>query len=123
MPLPNAERATVDMAKLSNYCLSATHPVGRHKAAAGDLLHPLDEWITMNEIELLATVAVREDLPELGLRAGEVGAVVEVLSAEAFEVEFVDQQGKTYGLHTLTRSQVLPLHQAGRAWRARAEVA
>ena len=77
----------------------------------------------MTDIELLATVAVRDDVPDLGLRAGEVGAVVEVLSADAFEVEFVDQQGKTYGLHTLTRAQLLPLHQAGRAWRVLAEVA
>jgi hypothetical protein len=33
MMLPNAERAIIDPAKLTDYCLSATHPVGRHKAA------------------------------------------------------------------------------------------
>lgn len=74
-------------------------------------------------IELLDTIAVREDLPEMGLSAGEVGAVVEVLSSEAFEVEFVDESGQTYGLHTLTRTQVMPLHQRGRILRLRAEVA
>lgn len=74
-------------------------------------------------IELLDTVAVREDLPDLGLSAGEVGAVVEVLSADAFEVEFVDQAGQTYGLHTLRRAQVMPLHQKGRALRLRVEAA
>lgn len=33
MPLPNADRAVVDLRKLADYCLSPTHPVGRHKAA------------------------------------------------------------------------------------------
>jgi uncharacterized protein DUF6883 len=32
LTLPNAERAVVDIAKLRDYCLSATHPLGKHKA-------------------------------------------------------------------------------------------
>lgn len=32
MKLPNADRAFVDVAKLRGYCLSPTHPVGKHKA-------------------------------------------------------------------------------------------
>lgn len=32
MKLPNAERAVVDMAKLREYVLSETHPVGHHKS-------------------------------------------------------------------------------------------
>ena len=32
MVIPNAHRAVVDMAKLLDYCLSSTHPRGRHKA-------------------------------------------------------------------------------------------
>ncbi len=32
MKLPNAARASVDIAKLRDYCLSNTHPEGRHKA-------------------------------------------------------------------------------------------
>ncbi len=32
MKLPNSDRAVVDIVKLSDYCLSATHPRGRHKA-------------------------------------------------------------------------------------------
>ena len=32
MKLPNAERAVVDLEKLTNYCLSSEHPRGRHKA-------------------------------------------------------------------------------------------
>jgi hypothetical protein len=30
--LPDGERATVDLAKLRDYCLSRVHPRGRHKA-------------------------------------------------------------------------------------------
>ena len=33
MRLPNADRADVDVRKLTDYCLSPTHPVGKHKAA------------------------------------------------------------------------------------------
>ena len=64
-------------------------------------------------IRLLDTVALISDVPELGLVAGEVGAVVEELSADAFEVEFCDEHGHTYGLHTLRSSQIVPLHTQG----------
>ncbi len=69
-------------------------------------------------IHLLDTVALVHDLPELGLVAGEVGAVVEVLSPDAFEVEFVDDSGRTYGLHTLHARQVVALHTKGHPLRA-----
>jgi hypothetical protein len=32
MTLPNCERAVVDLAKLTDYCLNPEHPRGRHKA-------------------------------------------------------------------------------------------
>ncbi len=65
-------------------------------------------------IELLDTVAVVVDLPELGLSIGEVGAVVEVLGdGAAFEVEFCDSNGQTYGLHTLRANQLIALHNQG----------
>lgn len=32
MPLPNIENAYIDDRKLIDYCLSETHPVGKHKA-------------------------------------------------------------------------------------------
>ena len=75
-------------------------------------------------IELLDTVALTEDVPALGLTAGEVGAVVDVHGGgEAFEVEFVDDDGMTYGLHTLRAGQLVPLHTRGRALRLRPEAA
>jgi len=73
-------------------------------------------------IELLDTVAVREDIPPLGLTAGEVGAIVEVLGGgAAFEVEFCDQTGQTYGLHTLQANQIMSLHTRGQTLRRHAE--
>lgn len=71
-------------------------------------------------IELLGTVALTTDVPALGLTAGEVGAVVELLGdGKAFEVEFCDQDGATYGLHTLRADQLIPLHTRGKALRLR----
>src|SRR5574337_6739 len=32
MKLPNGDRAVVDLVKLRDYCLSETHPRGKHKA-------------------------------------------------------------------------------------------
>jgi hypothetical protein len=75
-------------------------------------------------INLLDTVALTEDVPAHGLRAGEVGAVVEVFGdGEAFEVEFCDLDGATYGLHTLRPGQLVPLHTRGQALRLRAGAA
>ena len=75
----------------------------------------------MSTIGLLDTVALVEDRPELGLVAGEVGAVVEVHAAgAAFEVEFVDAEGRTYGLYPLRAEQLVALHTRGRPLRAAA---
>ena len=76
-----------------------------------------------SSIHLLDTVALIRDLPELGLVAGEVGAVVEVLSADAFEVEFCDESGHTYGLHTLRTNQLVALQTQGRPFRTLLKVA
>jgi hypothetical protein len=51
---------------------------------------------------LLETVVLNRDLPEHGLRAGDLGAVVEVHGAESVEVEFVRASGHTKALVTLT---------------------
>ena len=74
--------------------------------------------------ELLDTVAVMADVPDLGLTGGEVGAVVEVLGdGEAFEGEFCGNSGVTYGLHTLRASQLIALHTRGQALRLSVEAA
>ncbi len=50
---------------------------------------------------LLETVVLNRDLPEHGLRAGDLGAVVEVYGAGGIEVEFVQAAGQTKALITL----------------------
>ena len=59
--------------------------------------------------QLLETVALTHDIPTLGLRRGDVGAIVEVLAPEAFEVEFVAASGRTQALATLGASDIRAL--------------
>jgi hypothetical protein len=59
--------------------------------------------------QMLETVALTHDLPAVGLRAGDVGAVVEVLAADAYEVEFVAASGRTQALVTLGEADVRAL--------------
>ena len=56
----------------------------------------------------LDTVVLSRDIPEHGLRAGDVGAVVELHGDDALEVEFVRPSGETQALLTLTTSDVRP---------------
>jgi hypothetical protein len=60
--------------------------------------------------ELLDVVALNADLPNHGLVRGQVGTIVELLSQTDFEVEFSDDQGKTYALLPLSADQLLLLH-------------
>ena len=60
-------------------------------------------------IKILDTVVLEVDLPSHGLKMGDVGAVVEVYSNEAVEVEFVTASGHTQALVTLTPKQVRPV--------------
>lgn len=62
------------------------------------------------EIMLLDVVAVIEDLPHLGLRRGQVGTVVEALSADVYEIEFSDNEGRTFAQTALDSDQMLVLH-------------
>ena len=66
---------------------------------------------TLDQIKLLDVVAITEDLPEHKLWRGEIGAVVECYPGDAYEVEFVAQDGYTYALVTLPGSQLVPLRQ------------
>ena len=62
------------------------------------------------QIRLLDVVALTEDIPDRGLLRGQVGTVVELLDPGAFEVEFVDNDGRTYAMLPLKSSQLLVLH-------------
>jgi hypothetical protein len=63
-----------------------------------------------NSIELLDVVALVVDRPQDGLVRGQVGTIVESLSAGVFEVEFSDDQGKTYAMVALPAEQLIVLH-------------
>ena len=62
------------------------------------------------EIRLLDVVALTEDVSYHGLLRGQVGTVVESLGSDAFEVEFVNNDGRTYATLPLRASQLLVLH-------------
>lgn len=67
--------------------------------------------ITMDaNIALLDVVAILEDLPERGLRRGQVGTVGELLAEEMLEVEFSDNDGRAYAFAPLRSDQVIVLH-------------
>lgn len=61
-------------------------------------------------MELLDVVVLTKDLPDLNLRKGQVGTIVEAYESDDFEVEFVDLQGKTYALETLNASELMQVH-------------
>jgi len=58
----------------------------------------------------LDAVVLTDDLPEYGLRAGDLGTVVLIHPAEAgYEVEFATLEGDTVAVVTLLASQVRPV--------------
>ena len=59
--------------------------------------------------KVLDTVVLATDLPEPGLRQGDLGAVVHVYEPDGVEVEFVTASGRTEALVTLKVSNVRPV--------------
>ena len=64
MKLPNADRAVVEIEKLRDYCLSTSHPRGRHKAR----VFVTTLGITANEAEelreaILSAITIEEAMP------------------------------------------------------------
>ena len=57
----------------------------------------------------LDAVVLVHDIPQHGLRADDVGAIVEVYGDDAFEVEFVRPSGDTQALVTLKASDLRPV--------------
>lgn len=60
--------------------------------------------------ELDSVVLVR-DVPEAGLRAGDLGAIVQTYDTSALEVEFVTAAGRTQALLTLPVDAVRPVQK------------
>ena len=57
-------------------------------------------------IKVLDTVVLLKDIPEHGLKKGDLGAVVETYPPNGLEVEFVMGSGKTRALLTLKETEV-----------------
>lgn len=70
---------------------------------------------TDTDIDLLDVVALTTDLPEHQLHAGQVGTVVERLDNSVFEVEFSDENGRTYATAPVETARMLRLHFKQRA--------
>jgi len=62
------------------------------------------------EINPFDVVAILEDQRAKGLVRGQVGTVVEKLAPGVFEVEFCDNDGRTYASLALRGEQLLVLH-------------
>ena len=57
-------------------------------------------------------VVLREEIPDQGLKTGDVGSVIHVHNkSEAFEVEFIALDGETLAIATLDASQVRPVQR------------
>ncbi len=61
-------------------------------------------------ISNLDVVALLADVPDNDLVRGQVGTVVERLTDDMFEVEFVDDDGQTYAELALPADKLLVLH-------------
>jgi Domain of unknown function (DUF4926) len=64
----------------------------------------------MRELELLSVVALLEDSKDHKLLRGQVGTIIERLAPGVYEVEFSDDEGRTYASLSLRADQLLPLH-------------
>lgn len=62
--------------------------------------------------EILDTVILNQDLPDLNLRKGDLGAIVQVHEPDAIDVEFVTASGQTGTLVTLQIEDVRPFTDA-----------
>ncbi len=64
----------------------------------------------MRELELLSVVALLEDSKDHKLQRGQVGTIVERLAPGVYEVEFSDDEGRTYASLSVHADQLLQLH-------------
>ncbi len=53
------------------------------------------------KIEIFDTVVLQKNIPEYGIKSGDIGAVIEMYEPDGVEVEFVTGSGKTIAVVTL----------------------
>lgn len=63
------------------------------------------------ELKELDPVVLINDIPESGLCAGDLGAIVQTYGQSALEVEFVTAAGRTQALLTLPLDSVRPVRE------------
>jgi Domain of unknown function (DUF4926) len=68
----------------------------------------------VNEMDTLATVALLKPvndsgMPDRNLLRGQVGTIAESLASDVCEVEFSDEEGRTYASLALPESQLIQL--------------
>ena len=63
-------------------------------------------------IKMLDTVVLKKDIPDHGLKKGDLGAVVEMYDPDGIEVEFVLGSGKTRALLTLHTNDVRTMKES-----------
>jgi hypothetical protein len=63
-----------------------------------------------SNLQLLDVVALTEGIPDRGLQRGQVGTVVEVLAPQVFEVEFADDNGRSYASLAVPAQHLMVLH-------------
>jgi hypothetical protein len=89
---------------------AAGHPSRGRLSKADELLRTIETKEMKQRIKLLDVVALTEDLPNRKLRRGQVGTVVERLDPGVFEVEFTDNDGRTFASLALKENQLLVLY-------------
>jgi ATP-dependent exoDNAse (exonuclease V) alpha subunit len=63
----------------------------------------------MHSIQPFERVILTVDLPEVNLKQGDIGTVVDVYEhGQGYEVEFITLQGRTVAVETLLAAQVRP---------------
>ena len=66
----------------------------------------------LQQLELMSVVALSDEVPEKGLRRGQVGTVVEALAPGVYEIEFSDNDGRTYAFASVPEHQLIRLYQS-----------
>jgi hypothetical protein len=110
LKLPNYENAVISETKITGYLLSTKHRDGRSKAEFFTRLgFSSDEWVELMAKEL-ESVVLATDLPEYGLKQGDIGTIVLVHGdGKGYEVEFMTLDGETVAVISLLPSQVRPI--------------
>jgi len=59
--------------------------------------------------KLLDCVVLAKDLPEFGLRTGDLGTVVAIYEPDGLEIEFIKASGETQAVLTLAEADIRPI--------------